>query len=214
MYQRNGNQNCKTEAIYVWIWIFLSIYSSISPISSIWTSRGSGEGSFFPRICTILSKADFEFLPWVSGASSPSVWRMRRSPGWREREFPRKSYCFIPPRGGLLSGGIFTASPFLQRMGFKDPATVYSKETKSLVINVVNRHKDEAISTEIINSSGTFIGKASVSEINRTDIRAVYKFDEQAQYIPVTKELAVKGNKITYSFPAHSFTQIIVKTDY
>jgi len=32
------------------------------------------------------------------------------------------------------------------------------------------------------------------------------------QDCPVVKEVAVKGNSMTYSFPAHSFTQIIVKT--
>jgi alpha-N-arabinofuranosidase len=89
--------------------------------------------------------------------------------------------------------------------------SVYSNQTNSLMINVVNRHKDEDISTEIINSSGTFLANASVSEINSDDIHAVYTFNKQEQYIPAVKELAVKGNKFIYSFPAHSFTQIILK---
>ena len=81
-----------------------------------------------------------------------------------------------------------------------------------MVINVVNRHKDNAISTEIISSSGDFAGKASASELSIADYKAPLTYDKKDQYVPVVKEVAVKGNSMTYSFPAHSFTQIIVKT--
>ena len=69
------------------------------------------------------------------------------------------------------------------------------------------------ISTEIVSNSGVFAGKASVAEINSEDIRAPYTFHKQEQYAPVPKEIEVKGNKFTYSFPAHSFTQITVKIE-
>ncbi|MFL5771855.1 MAG: alpha-N-arabinofuranosidase, partial [Flavisolibacter sp.] len=91
--------------------------------------------------------------------------------------------------------------------------SVYSKENSSLVINVVNRHKDKAIEAEISNTSGNFSGKPSVNEISVADLNAAFVFDQQQQYVPVTKEATVKGNKIVYSFPPHSFTQIIVKLD-
>jgi len=105
----------------------------------------------------------------------------------------------------------FDTGDFYKNIPYLDVSSVYSNQTNSLMINVVNRHKDEDISTEIINSSGTFSANASVSEINSDDIRAVYTFNKQEQYIPAFKELAVKGNKFIYSFPAHSFTQIILK---
>jgi len=66
---------------------------------------------------------------------------------------------------------------------------------------------------ELISDSGAFTGIVSISEINSPDIHEVYTYNKQEQYIPVVRELAIKGNKITYSFPAHSFTQIRTKIE-
>jgi alpha-N-arabinofuranosidase len=87
---------------------------------------------------------------------------------------------------------------------------VYNKETNTVFINIVNRHKDKAITAEIINSSGTFSGKAEASLVNIDSIRATFTFDKQKEYIPVTKEIDTEANKFSYSFPAHSFTQLKV----
>ncbi len=113
----------------------------------------------------------------------------------------------------LVDCNTFNTDDYYKDIPYLDVTSVYAKETNSLVINVVNRHKDEAITTEIINQSGPFSGKASVSEVNSDDIKAVYTFDKQEQYIPITRELKANGNKMTYTFPAHSFTQIMVKTE-
>jgi alpha-N-arabinofuranosidase len=106
----------------------------------------------------------------------------------------------------------FKATDFYKDIPYLDVTSSYSKDTKTMVINVVNRHKDNAISTEIISSSGDFAGKASASELSIADYKAPLTYDKKDQYVPVVKEVAVKGNSMTYSFPAHSFTQIIVKT--
>jgi len=94
---------------------------------------------------------------------------------------------------------------------FLDVTSVYSKETNTVFINVVNRHKDETITAEIINTSGMFTGKAETSLLTVDSLEEQFVFDKQEQYKPVTKEIKVDGNKITCSFPAHSFTQIKVK---
>ncbi|HVN47725.1 MAG TPA: alpha-L-arabinofuranosidase C-terminal domain-containing protein [Bacteroidota bacterium] len=94
---------------------------------------------------------------------------------------------------------------------YLDVTSVYSKETKTLYINVVNRHKDDAIKAEILSTSGKFSGKAEVSVVNRDDIKEMFNFDQQDQYKPVVKEVNIDGNKFSYSFPAHSFTQIKVR---
>lgn len=107
----------------------------------------------------------------------------------------------------------FSTSSFYKNIPYLDVTSVYTKESKTIVINVVNRHKEKAIPTEIVSNSGAFAGKASVAEINSEDIQAPYTFDKQKQYVPVPKELGVQGNKFTYTFPAHSFTQITVKID-
>jgi alpha-L-arabinofuranosidase len=93
---------------------------------------------------------------------------------------------------------------------FLDVTTVYNKETNTAFINIINRHKDEAITAEIINSSGKFSGKAEASLVNIDSLRAAFTFDRQKDYIPVTREIDTEAHKFSYSFPAHSFTQLKV----
>ena len=92
---------------------------------------------------------------------------------------------------------------------YLDVSAVYSKESGTVIINVVNRHKEKTIQTDILNMSGNFSGKMSVSEVSAADLNAPFVSDKQQQYVPVMKEATAKGNKILYSFPPHSFTQII-----
>jgi alpha-N-arabinofuranosidase len=93
---------------------------------------------------------------------------------------------------------------------YLDVTTVYSKENNTTYINVVNRHKDKDIATNIISTSGEFAEKAEVSLFNSTNLNEVFTFDKQDQYKPVVKEIKTEKNKISYSFPAHSYTQIKV----
>jgi alpha-N-arabinofuranosidase len=75
----------------------------------------------------------------------------------------------------------------------------------------VNRHKDNAITADIINNSGFFTGKAEAKFLTNDSLTEPFTIDKQEQYIPITKEINVEGNKISCSFPAHSFTQIKVR---
>ena len=93
---------------------------------------------------------------------------------------------------------------------YLDVTTVYSKESNTAFINVVNREQDKAITADIISNSGDFSGKADVSVINSDDLKAPFTIDKQSQYMPVTKDVKVTGNKLSYNFPPHSFTQIKV----
>ena len=93
---------------------------------------------------------------------------------------------------------------------YLDVTTVYSKEDNTAFINVVNRNEDNSITTEIISNSGNFSGKAEASIINSNDLKTPFSFDKQSQYLPVTKDVKVSGNKLSFAFPAHSFTQIKV----
>ena len=91
---------------------------------------------------------------------------------------------------------------------FLDVTTVLSKETNAVFINVVNRHSDKAITTGIMNSSGSFTGKAEASVINSDALKEPFTIDKQARYQPVTKPLEVKNGRVSCTFPPHSFTQI------
>ncbi|MGA9406794.1 MAG: alpha-L-arabinofuranosidase C-terminal domain-containing protein [Bacteroidota bacterium] len=94
---------------------------------------------------------------------------------------------------------------------FLDVTSVYSKETNTVYINVVNRHKEKSIPTEIINVSGAFAGKAESKLITVASVEDPFTFDKQEQYNPVTTEISVEGNRISCLFPPHSFTQIKVE---
>lgn len=93
---------------------------------------------------------------------------------------------------------------------YLDVTAVYSKESHTVFINVVNRHQDKAITADILNTSGDFGGKAEATVVNSASLTDSFTFDKKGQYLPVTKDMPVNNNKITYSFAAHSFTQIKV----
>ncbi len=91
---------------------------------------------------------------------------------------------------------------------FLDVTTVYSKETNTVYINVVNRHKDKAINTDILCNTGEFTGKAEVNIITSESLKDPFTFDKKEQYIPLVKEIRTEKNKVSFSFPAHSYIQI------
>lgn len=93
---------------------------------------------------------------------------------------------------------------------YLDVTAVYSKGTNTAFINVVNRSKDKAITTDIVSTSGDFKGKAEASLIASDSLTDPFAFDKQSQYLPVTKEVQAATNKFSYTFPPHSFTQIKV----
>ncbi|MBN2521271.1 MAG: alpha-N-arabinofuranosidase [Bacteroidales bacterium] len=94
---------------------------------------------------------------------------------------------------------------------YLDVTSVYSKETSTVFINVINRHKDKTITADIISNSGLFSENARVTLIHNDKLEEAFSFNMQEQYKPVIKELKTEKNRMTCSFPAHSFTQIKVK---
>jgi alpha-L-arabinofuranosidase len=93
---------------------------------------------------------------------------------------------------------------------FLDVTTVYSKENGTVYINVINRHQDKDISAEVINTSGFFNSKCQVSIVTAESLDEPFAFDKQASYVPVVKEIETGKNKLRYTFPPHSFTQLKV----
>ena len=93
-------------------------------------------------------------------------------------------------------------------IAFLDVSATYSKETSTVFVNVVNRHKDKAITTDIVNTTGEFTGKAEASVLAVKDLEAAFNFDKQENYMPVKNAIETKDNRLTCTFPPHSFTQI------
>lgn len=96
-------------------------------------------------------------------------------------------------------------------IAYLDVSSSYSEAEKTVVINVVNRNMEEAIGTRIISDTGDFGGTARIHTINSDDVNARYTYEERDRYLPVTSTLETDGNSFSYSFPAHSFTQIVAE---
>ena len=62
--------------------------------------------------------------------------------------------------------------------------------------------------TDIINQKGEFSGNFKVYEVNGPDIKSMNDFGKETVKTVSKSDIKAKGNKLTYSFPAHSFTMI------
>jgi alpha-N-arabinofuranosidase len=100
------------------------------------------------------------------------------------------------------SNKIFNDIPYL------DVTAVLNDTRKTVVINVVNRSENTAITTDILLQSGEFAGTSTIRQVNGDSVTAANTKTQEAVAI-ATKEMQFSGNKIRYSFPAHSFTQML-----
>ena len=100
--------------------------------------------------------------------------------------------------------GEFRHVPYL------DVSSVYDQAKQEVIINVVNRHQDRSIQTTIVNQSGQLQTQASLFEINSASLSDENSLTEEKVKV-LSKQISINGNNILYSFPAHSFTMIIIK---
>jgi alpha-N-arabinofuranosidase len=77
-----------------------------------------------------------------------------------------------------------------------------------VILCVVNRNKDKAITTDIICQSGDFSGSFKVYEVNGPDIKSMNDFGKETVKTVTKPDIKAKGNTLTYSFPPHSFTML------
>jgi len=83
-------------------------------------------------------------------------------------------------------------------------------ENGSLVLNVVNRHKDQAVETEFETQDKQFAGPIEIAEVNGPDIKSENSFDSTT--VKTTQRSGkADGRKFRYSFPAHSYTMLKAK---
>lgn len=101
------------------------------------------------------------------------------------------------------SNKIFNDVPYL------DVTAVLNESAKTLVVNVVNRHEANALASDVVLQSGEFTGTATIKEINAASVSSTNTRTNEAVAI-TSKDLTFQGNKINCSFPAHSFTQMLI----
>ena len=120
-----------------------------------------------------------------------------------ERKMPKSLFCANQQQWTKFR--FLVCKQFVFKI--KDGVTGLYSSVKN---KLVNRHQDKAITADILSTSSDFGGKAEASVVNSTSLTDSFTIDKKNEYLPVTKEAPVNNNKITYSFPAHSFTQIKV----
>lgn len=114
----------------------------------------------------------------------------------------------------LVDCDTFSTGESFPHIPYLDVSSVYDQQTKQVVINVVNRHKTDAIATDIRSVTGAFAGPATVSLIDSDDLtNQPYTYEPRDTYPPKTESVPASGPTIHYVFPAHSFTQIVVGVD-
>ena len=99
-------------------------------------------------------------------------------------------------------------SPRLRRCSVSGCFGAFDNGT--LVINVVNRHRDQPIEAEFEAEDKQFSGAVEVAEVNGPDIKAENNFDSSKVGI-VQRNAAAQGKKLNYRFPPHSYTMLKVK---
>ena len=104
---------------------------------------------------------------------------------------------------GTFEGAGFKKVPYL------DVSAAYQPDKKQMVIAVVNRHKDQSITANIINQSGKMAANGTAYQLYNDDLQAANSF-EKTTVEPKEKAVESSGDQLTYTFPAHSLTLIVV----
>jgi alpha-N-arabinofuranosidase len=96
----------------------------------------------------------------------------------------------------------YKAIPYL------DATTVCGTDGK-VYVNVVNRHQDSAITADVECQNGRLesAGEADVVSFNLDD---KFSYDQKDSYAPQVNNVNTDGKKLTFTFPAHSFTQLVL----
>jgi len=80
----------------------------------------------------------------------------------------------------------------------------------SLVVNIVNRHKDQPIDVEFLVEDKTFSGAITVTEVNGPDLKSENNFDSTT--VRATDRSATpQGNVLRHRFAPHSYTMLKAK---
>ena len=100
-------------------------------------------------------------------------------------------------------------NPVFKEVPYLDVTAVLNESAKTLIVNVVNRHETSALASDVVLQSGEFKGSATIKQINAETVTSANTRTNEAVAI-TSKEIQFQGNKVAFSFPAHSFTQMLI----
>jgi alpha-N-arabinofuranosidase len=163
----------------------------------------------FIRHADVLKMANFTALSGILGRD-PKTGATYKSPAFYAFKL-FSTRC----RGSALEAFVrsdgFRTSDYYTHIPYLDVTAVYDQASKRVVVNVVNRHRDEAIATDIESVAGSFEGTAEISLITSPDVdNKPYRYEDRDAYAPKMETLPASGKVLRYAFPPHSFTQIVV----
>ena len=114
-------------------------------------------------------------------------------------------------KGKALNLRVETPKYTTRRFGdvpYLDTSAALDNDT--LVVNVTNRHQTQDLLADIEIEDKQFSGPVTVAEVNGSDIKVENDFTA-ARVKTVQRTIAAQGKRLTYTFPAHSFTMLKVK---
>jgi alpha-L-arabinofuranosidase len=117
--------------------------------------------------------------------------------------------CYGESVDSYVQSDTFNAAKY-KGVPYLDVSSAYNTKNQALVINVVNRHPSKAIETTIENQFGTADRKGTAYEVYSATLKDENSVNEQ-KVKTVEKSFTIAGKTFTYTFPAHSFTQLVIK---
>ena len=79
-------------------------------------------------------------------------------------------------------------------------------EDQKLTISVINRSLDTALETDLLLQEAAFTGSGSAHEVTADQITTVNSFENPIAVTVNSRAVFAAGSRLTYTFPAHSFT--------
>jgi alpha-N-arabinofuranosidase len=163
----------------------------------------------FIRHADVLKMANFTALSGILGRD-PKTGATYKSPAFYAFKL-FSTRCRGASLDPLVESDTFRTSDYYSHIPYLDVTAVYDRSSKKVVVNVVNRHKDKAIETDIESVAGSFTGTAEISLITSPDAdNKPYTYENRDAYAPKTETVPAGGRTLRYTFPPHSFTQIVV----
>jgi alpha-N-arabinofuranosidase len=156
----------------------------------------------FIRHADIVKMANLTFLTSLTGITPEGSYHTSLYyPFYLYSNHARGTALDVYTRCDTYSNKVFKDIPYL------DVTAVLNEANGTLVVNVVNRSETDAIAADVDLQSGAYTGKARVHLVTADSLTATNTAKEE-QVRTVTSDLAFTGNRISHTFPAHSFTQL------
>lgn len=156
----------------------------------------------FIRHADIVKMANLTFLSSLVGITPEGAFKNSLYyPFYLYSNNARGTALDVYTRCESYSNKVFKDIPYL------DVTAVLNDANGTVVVNVVNRSETDAIPADIELQSGAYSGTAKVHLIHADSIDATNTATEEKVRIATT-DLSFTGNRISHTFPAHSFTQL------